>query len=125
VGRPKGAKNKAAAKPPPPGADKTVSNAQAVREALAAGIEAPGDIADFAKSNFGLDIPKMQASAHKSQLRGRGEIPTKCRRSTKDAGQPKIVPTGEGDLLDALEAMKPVIAQYGAEKVKKMVDILG
>jgi hypothetical protein len=27
--------------------------------------------------------------------------------------------------LDALRAMKPLIAQYGAEKVKEMVDLLG
>jgi hypothetical protein len=38
---------------------------------------------------------------------------------------PKIVPTGDGDLLDALKAMKPRIAQYGSEKVKEMVDLLG
>jgi len=38
---------------------------------------------------------------------------------------PKVVPTGDGDLLDALATMKPLIAHYGAEKVKKMVDLLG
>jgi hypothetical protein len=34
------------------------------------------------------------------------------------------VPTGEGDLLDAMAAMKPLIASLGPEKVKKIVDLL-
>jgi hypothetical protein len=38
---------------------------------------------------------------------------------------PRLVPKGDGDLLDALKSMKPLIAQYGAEKVKEMVDLLG
>jgi hypothetical protein len=34
-------------------------------------------------------------------------------------------PAGERDLLDVMESMKPLIAQYGAERVKRIVDLLG
>jgi len=34
-------------------------------------------------------------------------------------------PAGEGDLLDAIEAMKPLIASLGADKVHRLVDLLG
>ena len=37
---------------------------------------------------------------------------------------PKVVPTSEGDLLEALEAMKPLVASLGADNVKKIVDLL-
>ena len=33
--------------------------------------------------------------------------------------------SGDGDLLEALEAMKPLVASMGAEKVKRLVDLLG
>ena len=29
------------------------------------------------------------------------------------------------DRIDTLEALKPLIAQYGADKVKRIVDLLG
>ncbi len=67
---------------------------------------------------------KKKAGAPKAK---RGRKPKAASQAVEDylAPPPTIVPTGEGDLLDALAAMKPLIAQYGAEKVKKMVDLLG
>ena len=39
---------------------------------------------------------------------------------------PKQRGTGaEPDLLDAMEAMKPLVASLGADKVKRIVDLLG
>jgi hypothetical protein len=86
--------------------------------------------------NFGLDIPKPPASAHKAQLKAKGrkkEDETRAKRGRKPkaavegylAPPSKVMPTSEGDLLDALKAMKPLIAQYGQEKVREMVDLPG
>ena len=125
MGRPKSAKNKAAAKPATADVAKTVSKARAVREALSAGMDSPGEIADFAKSNFGLEIPKMRASAYKAQVKARGSRPAKRGRPPKSASHPRIVPAGEGDLLDALEAMRPLVASLGVEKVKSHAELLG
>jgi hypothetical protein len=38
---------------------------------------------------------------------------------------PKIEAKGDVDLIEALEAMKPLVASLGAEKVKRLVDLLG
>ena len=38
---------------------------------------------------------------------------------------PSFPDDGGIDLLDAMEAMKPLIASLGAEKVKRIVDLLG
>jgi hypothetical protein len=32
---------------------------------------------------------------------------------------------GEPDILEAMEAMKPLVASLGADKVKRIVDLLG
>src|SRR5690606_13940693 len=41
------------------------------------------------------------------------------------APPPKPRPEGEGDLLAALEAMKPLVATLGKEQVHRIVDLLG
>jgi hypothetical protein len=81
---------------------------------------------------FGIEMPPQHFSAVKSQQKKRDGKPAgRPGRKPKGEGNlaptraPKIVPTGEGDLLDALMSMKPLIAQYGAERVKQMVDLLG
>ena len=44
----------------------------------------------------------------------------------EDYQTPPEQPAGrDGNLLDALEQMKPLIAQYGPDHVKRMVDLLG
>jgi hypothetical protein len=78
-------------------------------------------------------MSKPHFSAVKSQLKKReGGAKPKGRSGRKPkaavegylAPPPKVVPTGEGDLLDAMEAMKPLIASLGPEKVKRIVDLL-
>lgn len=112
--------------------DKGITKVQAVRNALDEGLEKPGGIADFALSRYGLVIAKQQISAYKSQIRSKqriGEVVSKRGRKPKDAvkgylAPPRITPSGEGDLLDAMEAMKPLVASLGAERVKRLVDLL-
>src|SRR5262249_4242601 len=103
-----------------------IKKADAVRAALAEGVESPSEAVDFIRKRFGIEIAKQHFSAQKSQLKKRDEA-RKVRRpehGTKSkavrgylAPPPKIVPTGEGDLLDVMESMKPLIAQYGADRV--------
>jgi len=38
---------------------------------------------------------------------------------------PKAPANGEPDLLEAMEAMKPLFASLGADKVKRIADLLG
>jgi hypothetical protein len=136
MGRPKKTTNPTAVQPKPtqPEGATTVSKTEAVRQAIAEGLNSPGDIAAFAKSKYGLEIPKPQVSAYKAQAKkkaaggGSNGKPGRNPKASVEgylAPPPKIVPTGEGDLLDALEAMKPLVASLGKEKVHRLVDLLG
>lgn len=143
MGRPRTAKHPKAEQvaPPepeehaePPAGGMAVSKSAAAREAIAQGIDSPDDAVAFIKQRFGIEMSKPHFSAVKSQLKKReagGEAAPKGRPGRKPKAAiegylapPKVVPTGEGDLLEALEAMKPLVASLGAEKVKRIVDLL-
>ncbi len=108
-------------------ADAPVSKVDAVRAALAEGAESPGDGTGFIKSRFGLDMTRQHFSAVKSQLRKR-------EGSVRGVGRPAMVrpasglrksSPGEPGLIESLELLKPLVAEHGAEKLKRLVDILG
>jgi hypothetical protein len=110
-----------------------ISKAEAVRQAVAEGLSSPSEIADYAKTRFGLDIPKPQVSAYKAQGKAKATAttpkatPGRKPRVVVDghvAPAPKIVPTGEGDLLEALKSLKGLVSAHGTDKVKSMVDLL-
>jgi hypothetical protein len=113
------------------------SKTDAIRAAVAEGHESPGDGVDFIKRRFGLELSKQHFSATKSKLKTTGggqskkagQAPTPGRRKAAPVEgylAPPEQPAGrDGNLLDALEAIKPLIAQHGAESVKRMVDLLG
>lgn len=120
---------------------KKVSKTQAVREALRAGFEMPTEGTDFIRDRFGIVMDNQRFSTVKSNL--------KKRESEGGAGKPRgkpgrkkreTVPTvaesgdstsrsqptnGEADLLTAIEAMKPLVASLGVEKVKRIAELLG
>jgi hypothetical protein len=121
----------------------TISKAEAVRVAIFAGKESPGDIHDFVLKKFGHDIPNQMVSSYKAQ--------EKARQAKKEAAAPKAEPAKRGlkpkaatpvvdgyvappvkpkaasepDMLLALEGIKELVGQFGAEKLKRMVDIIG
>jgi len=137
MGRPKKAKPaEPETAPEAAPATSTISKAEAVRQALSAGMETPEDGTGFIKSNYGIEISKQMWSSYASQQ--------KARDSKKADGAPKGKPgrkpratvegylapppkkaTGEADLLETLEALKPLIASHGADRVKRLVDLLG
>ena len=111
-----------------------VSKADMVRAALAAGMETPTDGLGFIKSKYGIDFPRPMWSSYKAQLRAqeqkkalKGAKPGRKPKAAVEGylAPPKVTPKGDGDLLDALEAMKPLVASLGAEKVHRLVDLLG
>ncbi|QEH35540.1 hypothetical protein OJF2_40920 [Aquisphaera giovannonii] len=112
---------------------KTITKAEAVRQALSAGMDAPGDIADFLKSQFGLEMSKPMVSAYKSLAKKKAEATmVKLPRGRKPRAAvegylapPRIEAKGDRDLLNALEAMKPLVATLGVEKVKRLAELLG
>lgn len=106
-------------------AAKAVSKAEAVRTALAEGLESPSDIVRFVKARFGIDMPKQMVSAYKAneKRREQGHMAPQQKPQTTTAAKPAA--NGEPDLLGALEMIKPLVEQYGAAKVKRIVDLMG
>ena len=116
------------------------SKTDAVRQALAAGFEGPQEGTAYIRQEFGIEIAPPHFSAVKSQLKKKGDSGAADGRKGKRgrpkgstskavegylAPPPKPAASGGSDLLDAMEAMKPLIAQYGADQVKRIVDLLG
>jgi hypothetical protein len=118
-----------------------VSQTDAARAAMDAGYEKPAQAVEYIKTKFGLEMNPQYFSAIKSRL-GKSEAkaePAKRGRKPK-AAQPvarKPVVDGylappekpkaadEPDILLALEGIKELVSQFGADRVKRMVDLLG
>jgi hypothetical protein len=117
-----------------------MSKAEAIRRALAAGHEGPQEGTAYIHREFGIEVAPQHFSATKSQIKSR-EGPKKAKvkpgRKPKAAAPsqavdgylarpPKPSATGDQtDLLAAMEAMKPLVAALGADKVKRIADLLG
>jgi len=117
-----------------PDAGATISKSEAVRRALAAGKELPDEGVAYIRQQFGIEIAKPHFSATKSQIKKREGGPAKGNPGRKPttaaegylAPPPKQRPSDDApDLIESLEALKPLVAEYGAEKVKRLVDLLG
>jgi hypothetical protein len=115
----------------------SVSKAEAVRRALAAGSESPEQGVAYLLDNFGIVMDRQTFSANKSQEKARDAKKAEASRKSKPGRKPKAVveshtapvvkhrSNGESDLVGSLETLKPLIAQYGPDKVKRLVDLLG
>ena len=124
-------------------ADPTGRSARPRRSAapLDQGHTQPDDGVAFIRSAFGLEMTKQHFSAAKSQIKlkaRRGKlfpdaVPAKRGRKPKVQGaapSSSAAPgpsrnNGEADLLAAIEAMKPLVAALGSDKVKRIADLLG
>ena len=102
---------------------KTMTKADAVRAALAEGVETSKEGVEFIKDRFGIEIAPMHFAAQKSQIKKKEQGED---QGTRKAPKPRQATDGDqGDLLAAMEAIKPLVASLGAEKVKRIVDLLG
>src|SRR5688572_31949645 len=120
-----------------PDSSRKMSKTDAIRAAVAGGFESPGDGVDFIRRRFGIEMSKQHFSATKSKLKSTEGIGAKKGGAGKATAKRKPGPVegylapperpagGEGDLLELMESMKPMIAQHGADKVKRIVDLLG
>jgi hypothetical protein len=120
----------------PASGGKAISKAAAVRDALEQGEESPDDGVAYIRKIHGIEISKQMFSSYKTKEKGRqAEKAPKGKpgRKPREVAQPDhVAPAskpaaagGESGLIEALEAMKPLVASLGAEKVKRLVDLLG
>ena len=104
------------------------SKSDAVRMAIAAGFDGPQVGAGYIQSQFGLDVSPEHFSAVKSADKKKvltEEPKGKPGRKPKADTPTEYTANGEVDLLAAIETMKPLVAALGADKVKKIADLLG
>src|SRR6478672_11904356 len=88
------------------------SKADAVRAALAEGIEAPAEALGFIRRRFGIEMGKPMFSSYKAKLRKKeGGTRRRARRTKAIEGYlappPPQPADGGADLLDSLETLKP------------------
>jgi hypothetical protein len=120
------------------GGDQSISQTDAVKGALDSGYELPGEATDYIRDQFGMEVSKAYFSAIKSKLKAQGGKTKKRsvgRPSAASVRQNEASSTsqpssrqksagGDDELLKALEVMKPLIDALGAEKVRRIVDLL-
>ena len=110
------------------------SKSEAIRQAIAAGFEGPQEGTAWIQQQFGIEITPSHFSAVKATEKKKGWT-----KKGKPGRKPKQVAevsqlsapvkprggNGEADLVETLEALKPLIASHGADRVKRLVDLLG
>lgn len=124
--------------PPEVAGQKGMNKSKAARAAIDAGHDKPVAAVAYIKRQFGIDMNPQHFSSIKSNYKkAQGEekpdkaasSPASGRKVATPAVEGYVAPppkqTDGGDLLDTLEALKPLIAQHGADKLKRMVDLLG
>ena len=113
----------------------SLSKTEAVRQALAQGLDSLDDIEDFLKRRHGIEMPRPQISAYKAQAKKKaaeGEAATKTNRGRKPQQATETghvsrpaKPSGTADsgMIDDLAAVKHLVQRLGAEQVRKIVDL--
>lgn len=111
-------------------AEPTITKSEASRRAIAEGLTNAAEAVAFIKSKFGLDMsPAHFAAVRSGEKKKTGETKAKPGPKPKaavESAHPVATKKadGEGDLLASLETLKPLIAQLGAAKVRRLVDLL-
>ena len=122
------AKRKADSEAPADGgaSAETISKSEAVRRALAAGIDKPAEGVAFIKKEFGLELTSGQFSTVKFQEgKKKGRTPGKRGRKPAATSAPGLVVNGRsaGNPAELARAVKALVMAHGPEAVKGMVDV--
>jgi len=75
-----------------------------------------------------LPFPQIKSKGGSAKPKGKpGRKPKQAHSQAIHSNQvppPKAAPTGGDDLIESLEALKPLVAQFGPDKVKRLVDLI-
>ncbi|WP_422930160.1 hypothetical protein [Singulisphaera sp. PoT] len=113
----------------------SVSKAEAVRRAVAAGNERPAEGVAYILDEFGIEMDNKTFSLNKAQQKSREARKAEAAPAPRvESGRPiegflapppRKMSSGGGDLIEVMEKMKPLVAMHGADQVKRLVDLLG
>ncbi|WP_406698802.1 thioesterase [Singulisphaera sp. Ch08] len=114
---------------------KPIKKIDAAKAAIHEGFDSPQRAVAYIAKRYGIEIDPQHFSSIKSQLKKKleatqSEMETGSKASGAVEGYLAPPPsprpaTGEPDLLDAMQSIKTLIAELGADKVKRIVDLLG
>lgn len=104
----------------------TMTKADAVRAALAEGLDTPEEGTAYIKEKFGLDVTKPQFSTYKSigKKKAKGGA-GKTRQAAPARSQALAVPARatNGDVSLAVEAIKTLVDQLGVDQVQRIAEV--
>lgn len=99
-----------------------MTKAEAVRRALAEGIENPTEGSEYVKSKFGLDIAPGMFSSYKSQMKAKQAGGGGKEKSGGRGGKAG----GAGGIDGAVEAagqLRELVREHGYDNIKKLLEI--
>ena len=116
---------------------KSISGAEAVRQAMADGRDSPGDIADYAFEKFGLTIPKTMVSSYKSQEKARqvkksggvaAPAPTAPAPKSRTVASPvqaaPVTSHAPIGIIADLSDIKRLLATHGRDGLEELIKVL-
>jgi hypothetical protein len=109
-----------------------MTKAEAIRQALAAGFLGPQQGTAWIRDKFGIEMTPQHFSAAKTQHNKRAGLPPgkRGRKPKSLTVEGYLAPPArksahsEADVIGALEALKPLVAAMGVERVKRLADLL-
>ena len=96
-----------------------ITQADAVRQALASGLESSKAGMDFIKRKFGITMKPQAYYSYKSQLlkrNGKGKF-------VAPSARPQAAPPKKGHDLGDFRLIKSLVDKYGAKHVKEIVEL--
>jgi hypothetical protein len=106
----------------------SITKSEAVRRALAAGHQMPVEAVTYILAEFGIEVRPQYFSNVKLEMakgapkpRG-GVAPQSSPTIAEEQSAPR--PRAGADLLEAIETLKPLVAEMGVENTKRIVDLL-
>ncbi len=96
-----------------------ITQAEAVRQALASGVSSSKAGMAFIKKKFGLSLKPQAYYSYKSQLLKKNGKPTTRNVATAPAPAKSIAKNDLGDL----RTVRALVDKYGAEHVKEIVEL--
>jgi hypothetical protein len=113
------------------GAAEKITQKEAVKRAIAAGKDSPGDGVAYVKDQFGITLNNGAFSTIKSQLKKASGATTRGRKPGRPAASANGVARTGGmtssgktpNPADLARGVKLLVSQYGAEAVKSMAEV--
>jgi hypothetical protein len=119
----------------PEAAEKSISKAEAVRQALSAGMETPEDGVGFIKSNYGIEISKQIWSSYRAQQKARDGKKAEGSSKGKPGRKPAVAkldqvakssqPAVGGSVIGDLAAVKALVEKLGVAEVVEIAKLFG